>query len=128
MGLDSGSESVASKGCLDAGSVDDGELLGDASKRRFVDVGGRVQELDRDWKVVPVNVDPDEGVDYLDGVGNVSVTKRDARGVCFSVVPNDHDGRLSLPVSIGDGDDDVRFCSWDSNFEAAGCFGGAENG
>jgi hypothetical protein len=126
QGAHGGPERVAGKRCLDAGSVDGRELLGHASKRRLVDVGGRVQELDCDWKVAPVNVDPDEGVDYLDGVGNVCVPKRDARGVCSSVVPTDHDVRPPLPVSIGDGDDDVRFCSGDSNFETAGCIGGAE--
>ena len=119
---------MAGKGGLDAGGVRCGEPVGDASEHRFVDVGWGVEKFDPDRQAGIVNVYPGERVDYLDGPSNRSALKRNVRGVCFGVVPDDHNVRLPFLVSIGDGDNDVRLGSWDNNFQTAACFGGAKNG
>ena len=107
---------MAGKGGLDAGGVRCGEPVGDASEHRFVDVGWGVEKFDPDRQAGIVNVYPGERVDYLDGPSNRSALKRNVRGVCFGVVPDDHNVRLPFLVSVGDGDNHVRFCSGDQQF------------
>jgi hypothetical protein len=82
-GRNAGPDGVASKGRRDAGGIGLGEPLGDASWRRFVDVGWRVEELVPDRDTVLVDVYPYERIDYLDGAGNLSLLKCYVRSSLF---------------------------------------------
>jgi hypothetical protein len=116
LALDRRTDGVARKGRLDPRSVGGGEPLSDAGERGFVDVGRRHKELDPDRNAGVIDIYPRQRIDYLDGPGNISALKRDVGGVRIGVVPDDHNLRLPFLASVGDGDDDVRFCSGGQQF------------